>query len=203
MSNGDMQTLFLFPTVIGKFKLDPEFTADEIKYINSYDRRKNEYNTVSSNDAVLRDEPLQRIHDFVIDGLNTYLHHVYRPKFEMQSFVTQSWVNYTKNGEGHHRHQHPNSFLSGVLYVDAGDGDNITFFKTRNEILKIEPNEWTELNSTSWWLEAEPNHMYIFPSELQHMVERRDGEGERVSIAFNSFLRGIMGYAEDFAGLRL
>jgi hypothetical protein len=38
---------------------------------------------------------------------------------EIDPFVTQSWLNWTKPGQWHHKHSHPNSLYSGVLYLDV------------------------------------------------------------------------------------
>jgi hypothetical protein len=44
--------------------------------------------------------------------------------------LTQSWLNYTKPGQFHHKHAHPNSFISGVLYMKAArQRDKIYFYK--------------------------------------------------------------------------
>ena len=52
--------------------------------------------------------------------------------------ITQSWINFTKKGEYHHPHAHPNSLISGVFYVEA-DKDkaesNKADIKTKDVIL--------------------------------------------------------------------
>ena len=46
-------------------------------------------------------------------------------------YITQSWLNYTKQNEFHHVHEHPNSFLSGVLYLQTCEEDKIYFYKKK------------------------------------------------------------------------
>jgi hypothetical protein len=33
-------------------------------------------------------------------------------------YITQSWLNYTETNQYHHKHEHPNSLVSGVFYVN-------------------------------------------------------------------------------------
>ncbi len=48
-------------------------------------------------------------------------------------YITQSWLNYTETNQYHHKHQHPNSLVSGVFYINCDDKfDKIKFF---NQIL--------------------------------------------------------------------
>lgn len=45
-------------------------------------------------------------------------------------------------------------------------------------------------NSRSWSVTPEKGSMLIFPSNVEHMVEEYLGDTPRVSLAFNTFIRG-------------
>ena len=52
----------------------------------------------------------------------------------VKPYITQSWLNYTRANQFHHRHEHPNSFVSGVLYINADKAtDRINFYNKRHE----------------------------------------------------------------------
>ena len=57
-------------------------------------------------------------------------------------------------------------------------------------------------NSESWWFEVNEGDVIMFPSSLTHMVQTVDGE-ERISIAFNTFLKGTVGDTNDLTELML
>ena len=49
---------------------------------------------------------------------------------EVTPYITQSWLNYTETKQFHHRHEHPNSIVSGVFYINCHEEfDKIKFFK--------------------------------------------------------------------------
>ena len=74
--------------------------------------------------------------------------------------------------------------------------DKILFFdKTQREIV-ITPKEFNLWNSDSWYFSVEPENILIFPSNLEHMVETvedLDSRNVRISLAFNTFIKGKLG----------
>ena len=123
---------------------------------------------------------------------------------EVSLRITQSWVNYTKPGQWHHKHAHPNSFVSGVLYIKANkETDCIQFFKESYQQIKLPVDQFNLSNSDSWWLPIGTGQLILFPSSLTHMVPTLQGEDQRVSVSFNTFPVGYVGSDDDLTGLRL
>jgi uncharacterized protein (TIGR02466 family) len=119
-------------------------------------------------------------------------------------YLTQSWANYTEVGQFHHKHSHPNSVVSGVFYPQADRAvDKIYFYKDGYERIKIPAAEFNPYNSESWWFEVGAGDLILFPSHLTHMVETKVGDNTRISIAFNTFLKGYIGSDESLTGLHL
>lgn len=190
-----MNILTLFPTAVGKFTLDRELTKQELEYIEKAERRPNQGNQTSVKNYVLKDKPLKKLNDFLLDSTNKYFSEVYRPKDNVKIYITQSWLNYTEKNQYHHKHAHPNSFISGVFYA-SGDvtKDKIHFYGNESyKQIKVEPTDYNLYNSESWWLEAGTGILYLFPSSLTHMVTTLDHEQTRVSLSFNTFLKGTIG----------
>ena len=51
------------------------------------------------------------------------------PQNNVEIYITQSWLNYIDENQYHPMHYHPNSVVSGVLYLDCDkDNDRIHFF---------------------------------------------------------------------------
>ena len=194
----------LFPTAVGFAKLDRDITQQELDFIIGQVRYPNEGNTTSENRKLLKSVELTEIREFIEDAMLDYFKSVYAPKHDVTPYITQSWSNYTEPGQYHHKHAHPNSFISGVFYPQADRSvDKIYFYKSGYERIKVQPATWNHWNSESWWFEVGAGDLILFPSHLEHMVETKVGNETRVSIAFNTFLKGHIGVDESLTGLQL
>lgn len=194
----------LFPTAIGFSKLDRELTEEELLFIKEQARYPNEGNTTSENRKILKSVEMTEIREFIEDAMLDYFKSVYAPKNDVTPYITQSWVNFTEKGQYHHKHAHPNSIISGVFYPQANrETDRIYFYKDGYETIKIPAREYNPHNSESWWYETGAGDLIIFPSHLTHMVQTKQGDGTRISISFNTFLKGYIGSDESLTGLHL
>lgn len=199
-----MQIHSLFPTALGMFDLGRDFTETEISFIKNQEKRSNMGNTTSVDNTILKNPELKGVKDFVEQSLSSYFKEVYAPKNETSLRITQSWCNYTEPGQFHHKHAHPNSFISGVLYPQANkETDKIYFYRDGYQQLKTPTDEWNIYNSESWWMEAYTGRLFIFPSHLTHMVETVQGKDTRISLSFNTFPVGNFGQDESLTGLHL
>lgn len=194
----------LFPTPVGFYNLDRELTEKELKFVNDQVTRPNQGNVTSVDNKLFEASPMKDLADFVKASMNEYFQAVYAPKHEVELYFTQSWANYTKPGEYHHKHEHPNSFISGVFYVNADKAkDKIYFYKNGYQQLTLPTENYNLYNSSSWWFEVGTCDLVLFPSSLTHMVQTTDSEDTRISIAFNTFLKGYVGEDIDLTGLHL
>ena len=163
--------------------------------------------------------PLKSINTHIFDGglkeikrfcehhIKLYVEKVITPKEELDVYITQSWLNIIKPGESQHEHSHANSFVSGVFYVSTVEDDKITFgdpnAKTRGA-LKISLGEYHMWNSSSWYFPVVNGDLVLFPSWLSHKVERNEkATKDRLSLSFNTFVKGSLGSAETLSELIL
>ena len=198
-----MITYNLFPTAVAKFELGRDFSAEEMSFVDTQPTHKNMGNTTSDDHYVLRHDTMSSLKEFVENSVNEYLKSIYAPKHEVSMRLTQSWLNYTKPGEFHHKHAHPNSFISGVLYLKAArEKDKIYFYKDGYKQISLPTDNYNVYNSESWWFEVGAGDLMLFPSSLTHMVETVQGD-ERVSLAFNTFPVGYVGEEEGLTALHL
>ena len=192
----------LFPTPVAMFSLGRELTEEEASFVANQTTHDNVGNTTSDNRTVLKAHAMTSIREFVEESLIEYFKTIHNPKHEVSPYITQSWLNYTAPGQFHHKHAHPNSIISGVFYVNADDAvDRIYFYKEQYERIKLPPNEWNTWNSESWWFPVGTGQLILFPSSLVHMVETKSGDNVRVSLAFNTFLKGYIGQDDTLTGV--
>lgn len=194
----------LFPTPLGLFELGRDFTEEEIAFIKDQEKRENMGNTTSADRNILKNPELRLIKGFIEKAVADYFSSVYAPQNDTSLRITQSWCNYTEPGQFHHKHAHPNSFVSGVLYPQANkDTDKIYFYRDGYEQLSTPTQVFNPYNSESWWMEAYTGRMFLFPSHLTHMVETVQGKQTRISLSFNTFPIGNFGQDESLTGLHL
>lgn len=199
-----MQYHNLFPTTVGMVDIERELTDKEMKFILGQERRPNMGNTTSVDNFVLKQKALKDLNSFLTQSVNKYFDELYKPNTEVSLYITQSWINYTEPGQFHHKHAHPNSFVSGVFYIDSDNSkDRIYFYKDSYEQLKVMPREWNLFNSESWWFEANKGRLVMFPSSLTHMVQTVEADKTRISLSFNTFLKGNFGDTNSLTGITL
>lgn len=190
----------IFPTAVGKFELGRDITPEEMTFVKSQPTYKNMGNTTSSNRYVLRDEVFLNLTAFIEASVAEYFKTVYTPKHDVSLRLTQSWLNYTAPGEFHHRHVHPNSFVSGVFYVKAArERDKINFYRDGYQQIKFSSDNYHLHNCESWWFDVGAGDLLLFPSNLTHMVETV--QEERISLSFNTFPVGQIGDEENLSVL--
>ena len=194
----------LFPIPVGRYELGRDLTAKELSFLVNQETRSNMGNLTSVNNTILKDKELTKLRDFIETKVSEYFTEVYSPVHKVNLKITQSWTNYTKQGEYHHKHEHPNSFVSGVFYVQSDKKqDKIYFFRNGYQQIKFPPKEWNVWNSDSWWFDVGTCDLILFPSSLTHMVETVDHEQTRISLSFNTFPVGNIGDELSLTGLNL
>ena len=104
----------LFPTPVGFADLGRPLSNEELFLIRELPTRPNQGNTTSTNNVVLRDSALTSLRSFIEDAVSEYFKTTVNPKHNVSLRITQSWCNYTQPGQHHHKHAHPNSYISGV-----------------------------------------------------------------------------------------
>ena len=186
----------LFPTPLIFTNIEREFTKEELEFFDEHGKTtfKNEGNVTSLDNYLMKHDAMSTIKQELTQALQMYMDSIIKQKDDVKPYITQAWLNYTTQNQYHHKHAHPNSFLSGVMYINADpEKDKITFFKEGYKQIKLEPKEWSWYNAETWFFTVKPGDIVVFPSSLTHMVEQKAGDNTRISLAFNSFLRGSIG----------
>ncbi|NDF50112.1 MAG: hypothetical protein EB116_08530 [Betaproteobacteria bacterium] len=191
----------LFAQPVGMF--DRPLSDDEKSLLMGLETRPNMGNTTSTDNFVLRRSGLTNLRSWIEDCVADYFKATANPKHDVSLRITQSWVNYSEQGQYHHKHAHPNSLVSGVFYINTNDNDRIYFYRSGFQQIKFPTDGWNQWNSESWWFEAIEGRLVLFPSSLEHMVPTVEGEKTRVSLSFNTFPVGTVGEEMDLTGLKL
>ena len=195
-----LDILKIFPTALMTFGLGRAFTKEELDCVNSQELGFSIGNEGSYNHRVLEDPAMKDIKKFVQDALNQYFEEIYSPARpeEVRLKLTQSWTNVTEPGENHHQHYHPNSVISGVIYINADiDSDEIVFSNTKETVWEFVVKNKNAFNSRQYHLPVATGFMVLFPSQMFHGVPETTSKTPRISLAFNSFFEGKFGVQND------
>ena len=199
-TRANTNTMLLFGTPI--FMYDEYSNVKEIhdtstEQLNLIENMGGNFSSTETN--ILELESYKTIKDRIIAGLNEYVNDVMHIESRHEFYITQSWLNVNPPGSEHHRHNHSNSLISGVYYIDADENNGITFISqntstiTNNTTLQINVSEYTTANSNSWYLPIKPNDIIYFPSSTLHEVSANTSDKNRISLAFNCFVKGHFG----------
>ena len=198
-----MQIVSLFPTALGMFNLGRDLTEEEKAVLLNQETGPNMGNRTSIERFVLRNPALVDLKNFIQKSVDEYFNEIVAPSKDASLYVTQSWLNYTDKNQWHHSHEHPNSILSGVFYVQSTSVDKIYFEDIKYRQIEFPTEKYNLFNSKSWWIEATQGRLVIFPSSLRHNVSQVETDTTRVSLSFNTFARGTIGAHENLTLLEV
>jgi uncharacterized protein (TIGR02466 family) len=162
----------------------------------------NNKNYFSKNTQILNCYP--ELKQIVEDKLNYFVQNIFGEASSTLK-LTQSWMNVNPKGSFHHKHNHINSIVSGVVYLSVDDeSGNFVIYKERQG--RLLTNNITKENEFTFQRYVfKPNNfdMYLFPSNMQHSVEINRSNTDRISISFNSFYNCILQDENDLSMLDL
>ncbi len=191
--------LFPYPLMVCAKKYG--FTSSEKKYISELEMIENVGNLMSKNDKILDSKELSNLKQFIDEQLFDFKKNLLKIKDENEIYITQSWVNNSNPDQFHPKHKHPNSVISGVMFLDDNNDESlpsIRFHRTL-EMFALDFNfdSLNEFNASAREFDPVQGMLMLFPSLLEHDVEKNTSDRVRTSISFNTYVRGIVGGREQ------
>ena len=201
----------IFPTPVYQSFTIKKITEAESDFVEEQKSkvRKNEGNTATLDTYVLEQPVFKDLKNILEQHLEVYLKNVICPLEEnIKIYITQSWLNYTTFHQHHHIHSHSNSFLSGVFYFKADKKlDKISFsalkVPPRSSFLELVSKDSNIFNAMECDFATDKAMLIIFPSALFHHVKVKKDDNERISLSFNTFVRGDIGHSKLLTQLKL
>ena len=164
---------------------------------------------VADNDFNFLDKPqLKELKQKINKHLDYFVYELLDVNKNITFNFQSSWLNRMDPGEHISTHSHKNSLVSGVYYMQDTNSA-INFLKGSQHLntwpTTVEPatndkihNQYT-IDHFSVYPKA--GDLLIFPSHLEHNVERNIDNNYRYSLAFNLFASGTIG--TDSIGLTI
>jgi uncharacterized protein (TIGR02466 family) len=197
----------LFPYPIMVCAKNYEFTGSEKEYIAELEMIENIGNSMSRNDKILESEELADLKRFIDEQIFIFKKKLLHIKDENEIYITQSWVNTSAASQYHPKHKHPNSVISGVMYLDENADESlppIRFHRTMEMFpLEFAYDDLNEFTASCRLFETVQGRLMLFPSLLEHDVEKNESDRVRTSISFNTYVRGIVGGREQLTEVNI
>ena len=192
----------IFPTPLYRSMLDHPVTETQVDFAFTLETNNNLNNKTSSNTNILDKSIFKSLKGDLYLMLKDYYKQVIGRE-DLEPYITQSWINFTDPGESHHLHCHRNSIVSGVVFLQANkDYDTITFCKDNTKFFDFigKPNIY---NFEEIDVPAGKDFVILFPSDLRHKVKKTKNIKTRVSLSFNTFVKGFLGKTSDLTALQI
>jgi len=192
----------LFPTPLYVSKVD--LTQEELEFCNGeHQYIKNEGNFSSNDTYILNNVKLKSLKEKLQKHLTKYFNDIIQTDSRINPYITQSWINFTKENGHHHPHTHANSIVAAVLYIETAEGDCIKFHTSTYNSFYFKPKELNNFNCKDVTVGIKKGDLLLFPASLIHSVPERENKGNRLSLSFNSFFEGTAGELHDLTELRV
>ena len=184
-------------------------SAKSINYIVNSPFQEMQNGFITENVKLLDDPNCLEIRNKILNAFDDYAYNLLKIKPETEFYLTTSWAVKFMPGGSAQAHTHTNSLFSGTLYLKtAGETGQITFHSTQKYLnfssttISLEFTEQNLFNSSTWSITPTENQIIIFPSNVMHSVEVNNSKDDRISVAFNLFVRGNFGYRESVLSIK-
>ena len=198
IENIEIVDLFKAPVYYTSLNLDNEEIA---KYCYQLKKQDKEGRVISnrggyqSNDLEGEHIPLNNLFLDIEKHLNIFKNKL-DVKDEYNIKLNNIWINISNKFADNSSHNHPNSFLSGVYYIQTNDKSGDICFSNPNKNICYDwrPNLFNNnakehiIANTLWTMKSTVGKLILFPGWLDHSVACNRSNQDRISISFNSSL---------------
>ena len=197
MDNISVLPLFAVPL----YSNDILITEEEKHFIKSqpFIAMPNGSASYTKNNYLLEDKSLVRLKEEINKNISYYITEVYKIDLSsIEFYITGSWCNIFKKNQFGIRHDHRNSIFSGVFYIDVESDSGSLGIENPSKsfpspTFEFKYTDWNIFNSKVWSIHPKNNLLVLFPSQLTHYINENTTDKDRYSVAFNVFLKGLLG----------
>lgn len=184
----------LFPTVCYELKIDPETTSRMAARLRDWREKDENYDPEGviwvSNDNCHVHKDFKPLNEYLLGVMRSIMEDLAIDANADTIYCTGMWGNISKRWYQHQVHTHPNSWYSGILYLETPEGSGSTIFNDpRAQRFVIQPDHYgmKAENAYQFQSKAEAGKIMLWPSWMEHAVAPglQSGDEERISLAFN------------------
>ena len=191
----------IFATPIYKSDNKYTLTKEQLTYLNKLKTLKNKLNNfITIKKEILEDKIMEDFKKWCLLNVTAFAKQL-GASDKTNFYITQSWMNRNPPLSAHHTHMHPNSIFSCIFYIE-GDTCPTYFYRYDDRTSfgnfafyngEKGSNPYT---ASKVGILNEVGRLVIFPSSMVHDVDTNKSDKDRVTISFNTFVKGEMGDPE-------
>lgn len=182
-----MEHILLFPTVVTKLDRTVRQEEKELWFdlFLKHSNQNGESHDWLGFEELHLDDSVSFFYQHVLNpAVQEYLDGLHINRKNIDLHITKSFFNVT-NEAGIRKHDHAENHISFVYYPHIAEGKERDLMLFKNGKHANEPyglffndnvTDWDSVNSNVVYLQVNEGVLYIFPSDLSHDVEVRDGD---------------------------
>lgn len=192
--------LLLFPTVVSKGKVNDVDFIERLKNsvvslkTNGEGHFSKHVERFESEDNLHERPEFKELCDLILEQSGQLLDN--QTLIRESHYITSMWATISNKNFIHTVHTHPNSYLSGLIYLNAPENCGNLVFRDPRQATSVMQYEYSEFNfysSGRYTVKPENGGLLFWPHWLEHMVESHNenytGEEDRIMIAFNVMVK--------------
>lgn len=142
--------------------------------------------------SVLNQKKFKYLKDILMKEFNIYNNEVLHYLNDFK--ITTSWFTKCYTNQRSEYHNHCNSMISGILYLNTDEkSGGISFENFENTRFKLTSKKYNIYNCTEYTFEPSNGLLIFFPSEVYHKILNNNSNIIRYSLAFNLIPVGPIG----------
>ena len=188
----DFNVEYLFVTPVYKSSIDIESSTIQ-SLMGEEVRRNMKKNGFASRGNLHTKEEYKTLFQRIDSEVARFCSSIYKLKPTYSYRCNGAWVNVHEPNDWAQVHQHPHSMVSGILYLEIPDPNEIAGtlnfsnpnFHPFTEFFYLEYEEFNMFNCQTVSFIPKKGEIFLFPSHLKHSVTQNLTEANRYSLAFD------------------
>ena len=144
---------------------------------------KDTYTTLNEYD-IIKDDKFKVINDFVMNSISNYINDL---NINYDFSCVSGWFNVYGKNDFQEYHNHVEHTLSAIYFLKSDENENAKLyfkrpFASRSNDIKSDTNE---IFDERHYYKPVPGSIVVFPSSLEHCVEKENSNKTRITMAYN------------------
>ena len=193
----EAKVLQLFPISVYTNKINVDEDIKNFIISQKYERMFSGNGDFTVNKYLLNTPECANLKKQIFEQVDVFTRKYLTVKNHINFYMQNSWGVKHHKGDWGQQHEHANSLLSGVLYLETNkDSGSICFHKPYGYTNLFHPstlipmNNFESHNSDEWNHVPENGDILLFPAHLHHSIKENKSNIIRYSIAFNFHVSG-------------
>lgn len=183
----------VFPTMMAQVDLDlpvEDMAKDILALATDIENYDGGYTTFFNRQSIDHVRGVSQLREAIYGVVASYCREL---KYEVntEKCMIHMWANVMRKGGMHNVHNHAQSQVSGTFYVQTDETMSAIVFHNPTTPFRMHdpvvgrPEDLSPFTSPTLAIKPKVGNMIIWPSWMQHHVEKMQVGGPRISISFN------------------